>query len=382
MPIILLLSLILLSTDAIVKSDSVESAPFITTWKTNLPGASGDSSIIIPTAPSSTYNYNVKWGDGSVSTNLSGNATHTYDEEGTFTVEITGVFPRIYFNDSGDKEKIISIDQWGNSIWQEMAFAFYGCTNLKGNANDKPNLSSVNSMVSMFRNASSFDQDINDWDVSGVTNMWNTFNGAALFNQNIYDWDVSNVTRMSGMFANATSFNQDIGNWDVTSVTSIENMFFNSIAFNQDISNWQISSLSDLATFLTDSGLDMQNYDALLIGWAGQSVQQNVNFGVHGLEYCSGEFARELLIAQGWAFEGDSKANDTNIFNFNFTHWNLFPSSWSEGRYPSCCDDVIIPQNKSITIIPGDIGYGGTLEVELGASLDVPLGAELHIKGN
>jgi hypothetical protein len=39
---------------------------------------------------------------------------------GIYQVAIRGNFPRIYFNDTGDKEKIISIDQWGDVNWTSM----------------------------------------------------------------------------------------------------------------------------------------------------------------------------------------------------------------------------------------------------------------------
>jgi len=67
----------------------------------------------------------------------------------------------------------------------------------------------------MFKNAESFDQPLNNWDVSNVTNMWSMFDGASFFNQPLNNWDVSNVTSMSEMFWKASSFNQPLDKWDV-----------------------------------------------------------------------------------------------------------------------------------------------------------------------
>jgi len=43
--------------------------------------------------------------------------------------------------------------------------------------------------------------------VSNVTNMGSMFRNAKSFNQPLNAWDVSNVTNMYGMFFEATSFN-------------------------------------------------------------------------------------------------------------------------------------------------------------------------------
>ena len=83
-----------------------------------------------------------------------------------------------------------------------------------------PELLSNCSLSGCFQNASSFNQEINDWTVDNVTNMSQMFNGAIAFNQPLDNWDVSNVTNMSQMFNGAIAFNQPLDNWDVSNVTN------------------------------------------------------------------------------------------------------------------------------------------------------------------
>src|SRR5690606_5584237 len=121
---------------------------FITTWQTT----ASNETITIPTFDGETYNYTVDWGDGNTDVNITGDATHTYTTAGTYAVTISGTFPRIHFNNQGDREKILSVEQWGFIGWTSMHNAFFGCSNLQVNASDAPNLSGVTSMVSMFEN--------------------------------------------------------------------------------------------------------------------------------------------------------------------------------------------------------------------------------------
>ena len=65
-------------------------------------------------------------------------------------------------------------------------------------------------MMYMFRDASSFNQSLNNWNVSKVTNMEAMFWGATSFNQPLNNWNVSKVTYMYDMFEEATSFNQPL----------------------------------------------------------------------------------------------------------------------------------------------------------------------------
>ncbi|MUH36672.1 BspA family leucine-rich repeat surface protein [Zobellia amurskyensis] len=315
--------------------------PFITTWKTDNPGTSANNQITIPTFLGEIYNYTVNWGDGDIDTNVTGEITHTYSTAGTYEVSISGDFPQINFRDLGDKEKIISIVQWGDIEWKSMRSAFSGCTNLDVIASDSPNLSEVtivNGMFSgcsslignesfnnwdmgmiiemegMFAAASQFNQPIGKWDVSNVKDMTGTFSQATSFNQTIGNWNVGKVEEMWDMFGGATSFNQDIGDWDVSNVLDMCGMFLLAESFDQNLSKWNPTSLSSACYMFNYSSLSTANYDALLIGWSEHDLKTNVDFDADNSTYCAGEKARNKLInTYGW------KINDKGYLGITIT---------------------------------------------------------------
>ncbi len=221
---------------------------FVTTWKTDNPGTSNNTSITIPTTGTG-YNYQVDWNnDGTFDpTFYTGNTTHDYGagNEGTYTVRIKGDFPRIYFNDEFDREKILSVDQWGNNQWTSMRRAFKGCANLEVLSvdPDAPDLSIAITMEEMFYDCTTLNQDINHWDVSTIEKINGLFRDATLFNQDLNNWDTSSVIKMNGVFNGATAFNGNISNWNTSSVDAMSNMFTNASVFNQDIDAWNTSSV-------------------------------------------------------------------------------------------------------------------------------------------
>ena len=243
---------------------------FITTWKTDNPGVSEDNQINIPTFPGETYNYTVDWGDGIIESNFTGDATHTYSFPGVYQVSIEGSFPRIFFNNQDDREKILSIDQWGTIQWSSMENAFYGCSNLDMLSLDIPVLSGVTSMASMFSRCMTMEADISigSWNTSTITNMSSAFNETFQFNSNIGAWDVGNVTNMSRMFNASFNFNQDIGNWNVSNVRAMDFMFGAAFEFNQDIGNWDVSQVENMSYML----YNLFNFNHNLTRWNVSSV--------------------------------------------------------------------------------------------------------------
>src|SRR5690606_36113985 len=119
-----------------------------------------------------------------------GDVTLSFPTPGIYQVEISGDFPRIYFNNSLDKEKILSVEQWGDINRSSVGRGCYGCTNLTVPAADAPDLSGVTTFEFMFMDAESFNGEVGHWIVSTITDMGSMFQNASSFNQDLGDWDV------------------------------------------------------------------------------------------------------------------------------------------------------------------------------------------------
>jgi surface protein len=274
------LTVLLLVPGFFVSAAPIVPGSFSTTWKTDNPGTTATNQIRIPTTGTG-YNYDIYWENVASSTQngtltgRTGATTITFPSIGTYRVDITGSFPRIYFNNGGDRRKILTIEQWGNIAWTSMENAFYGASNLQGVAADVPNLASVTSLNSMFFNASAFNQDINNWDVSNITNMNQMFYAATAFNQPLDQWDVSNVTNMTQLFYNAGAFNQPLNSWNVSNVTSMFLMFSGASAFNQPLDQWAVQPAISLNGMFNDTAFNQDFttwawlYDPARTSWSG-----------------------------------------------------------------------------------------------------------------
>lgn len=289
----------------VIDLNETEFSPFITTWEVD----ATDLSITIPTYSGETYDYTVDWGDGTSSDNQTSGASHTYSIAGTYTVSISGLFPRIYFLNSSvsNREKIVAVNQWGNNEWTSMSYAFYGCGNLDVlDISNSPNLTSTQDLSYAFMNCESLTQ--------------------------VGQWEVDNVNNMAGMFIDAHKFNQSLGDWNV-------------------------SKVEDMSRLLHLTDLSIANYDATLIGWNNLPLlQNNVFFGATGLKYCSMEaqVARQTIIeTYGWSIyldsQGCSSSSSMNSLSNNFsTEKELLNKLYV---YPNPFDDTLnITQSTSNAI--------------------------------
>lgn len=233
------------------EEDQVVEDSFVTTWQTDHAGSSSDTQITIPTMGSG-YDYLVYWQEVGNTSNMGvagpyyTDAIIDFETPGTYRLNILGDFPRIYFNNGDDKNKLLTVENWGDIEWASMEAAFYGCENLTVNAADAPNLSSVLTMASMFRGASSFNSSIDDWDVSTVTTFDYMFDSATSFNKPLNSWNMFNARTMTAMFRNAESFDQDLDDWFIYNGYSYAQMFKGATAFNGDVSGWNPVSDQDV----------------------------------------------------------------------------------------------------------------------------------------
>jgi surface protein len=216
-----------------------------------------------------TVNAAIDWGDGTEPNVVTtpGPHVHDYGSDGIYTVSVTGsVTAYNSFSNGGaysEREKLISVDNWGQLGFTSMYRAFYWCSNLVSVPSTSDGIEAVTDMGYMFYGADSFNETIGSWDTSSVTYMHAMFGGASAFNGNISGWDISSVTNMGLMFWHASSFNQDIGGWDTSSVTDMRWMFWHASSFNQDIGGWDTSSVTCMRWMFQNAELFNQD----LSGW-------------------------------------------------------------------------------------------------------------------
>jgi surface protein len=332
--------------------------PFISTWKTdNLSGGSTNSTTIqLPFILSGTYNCSIDWGDGqSTIVTTYNQAIHTYSVAGTYIIKVKGQFSGFRFNNTADRLKLLSVQQWGDlRLGTSQGSYFYGCSNLNlSGVTDILNLTGttsllqcfrgcsalttinkisewntafVNSVNALFRECTNFNQNIGSWNVSNVTSFVLMFESAmnfnsgdinnwtlnttssidmtsmfqnCVFNSPLNLWNTTRVTNMSSMFAYNSSFNQNIGAWNTSAVTNMSTMFQQATNFNQNIGSWNVSNVTNFTNFMsnkTNLNYSTTNLDAIYNGWSSRPVKPNITITFGTAKYTAGASAGRSIL--------------------------------------------------------------------------------------
>jgi surface protein len=291
-------------------------------------------------------------------TNQTGGPTVTcdYPVPGTYSVAISGTLTRTHFNSYGssDAQKILEIQQWGDTPWEYMSFG--GASNMSITALDIPNLSNGTSLGGVFSGNYNFNSNINNWDVSHVTSMSGMFQGATSFNQPLNNWDVGNVTNMRSMFRHATSFNQPLNNWDTSSVEITEEMFQRANSFSQPLSNWDTGQVTDMSYMFGDRNAP-QEYNQDISSWDTSSVTDMTGMFNYNTSFNQPIGAWD--VSQVESFSGMFANNPS--FNQSLASWNTSSAvSMGNGHSPF---DAFFGMFQNATAFNGDIANWDTSNV-------------------
>jgi len=239
-----------------------EAARIVMTYNTKAPGC---DSLEIRLPFRGSVSGDVDWGDGTTGP-LEVNVAHTFPAHGIYEVTAAGRFTSMSMSSSpASAPCLTSVSEWGETGTTSAAYAFYGATNLVSTV--APPVTATD-YSSMFQNATKFNQDISNWNVSRVTSLANMFQGATAFNQNLNAWDTSSLKVAVGMFQNATAFNGDISSWDTSNATNLSSMFAGASKFNKPLNSWDVSKVTHISSMF--QGATSFNQD--LSAWKTSSL--------------------------------------------------------------------------------------------------------------
>ena len=294
---------------------------FVTVWK--IP--SDNKQLRIPTSTAEACNFDIDWGDGSISKKClkesknntidckelgintsidEGSLLHTYQESGFVTVNITGkydgfgwpvedeyyldqdgehIFSYRYENLDNSPTKLYEIKAYGPVGLGSYSFAFSKTNAISAISKvDIPDASQMQEVLFTFYR-SAFNLPIENWDMSHVVDMRGMFKYANKFNQSLAHWDTSSVKWMGnkgdsleipngvlseGVFSYASAFNQPLENWDTSNVISLSYMFKNATTFNGDLNAWDTSKVM----FMYGIFWEAHSFDQPLDHWNTSNV--------------------------------------------------------------------------------------------------------------
>ena len=321
---------------------------FISIWQTT----TNNESITIPTTGGG-YNYSIDWGDGTSDSGITGDATQTYAQPGSHVIRISGNFPRIYFNDTGDKDKITTIVQWGNIAWSSFENAFKGCSNLSLAAEDVANTTVVTNLNYAFEGIQEANGFLSLWDITAVTDMQGMFDGTTLptsaYDQILNSWlaqnPQSNVTFSAGALSQyclGETARQNLlttYNWSITDSNTAN-------CSNSFITTWQTTTANENITIPTEGG--GYNYS---VDWGDGTVEPGFTGDATHTYVTAGTYQVKITGAFPRIYMYSSYGNAQKIYSID--QWGT--NEWTSMRraFDDCNNLVInasdIPNLSKVT---------------------------------
>ena len=309
---------------------------FKITVDTTQAGSASDT-FVLP-LHSGTTSMTVYWGDGNsdvITAYNQAELTHVYASSGTYQISCDGSFAGIKFNNTGDKLKLSSIDNWGTNQFSNMQYSFYGCSNMVGTYSDNPDTSLVADMIGVFRNCTSFNSAI-DFDGSSLLNASVMFLGATSMNSAIAITNTTLLENCTSMFSQMSVFNQPI-TLDTTSVINMSSMFSGSSVFDSTLTFSDTSNVLNFSSmfyfcfaynksvsFDTSSGTNMSKMFAYCYGF-----NQSVNFTTTNVLTMQEMFRNCTIFNQPLLFDTSSCSSFLVMFylapqfNQDLSTWNI-----------------------------------------------------------
>ena len=283
---------------------------------------SASNTFVLPIIKATSETVKIYWGDGTSSMGVNGNNTHIYAASGVYTVKIESkVFGGIYFNDGGDKAKIVRVVSFGRGVVRSLTASFYGCSSFI--AIDDPTLISIGAdATSIFRGCSLL-PTIPNIDFSKVTNAYAAFGFMSslttvpLFNLSkctstrsmFYQctglttvplFDLSSVTNTYAMFYQCNGLTT-VPLFNLSNCTSTQSMFYQCTALTT-VPLLNLSNCTNATNMFFGVTLTTQSYSDFLINLATLPLQSGVSFHGGNSKYnVAGGVARAYLISNfGW----------------------------------------------------------------------------------
>ena len=278
---------------------------FISTWDTELSGASDSNQIELPLEEEGAYNFTVFY-DGDIIKTITSYEDRVItfaDGAGIKTIGIEGVSTGWRFNNSGDKLKITNISKWGDLNLGNSGNYFHGCSNLTITAGA-------------------------DLDMIGTTTLisgWNSCSSLTSFPL----IDTSSVTIMSSAWENCSSL-EEFPLLDTSIVSAIDRAFASCSSLTS-FPNVDLRNMANGTNMFLNVNIGVDSWDALLIATAANNNRNTVTWSGGNAQHAFGSGVIDTLGAPPRYWTITDGGNSPTIFS----------STWNTSKVGSTGTDQI-----------------------------------------